>query len=199
MGRVAWIASLAVLQVCSCRDESSAPAPTSVAAAPSATVVETFDCATLGRRIPPSGAGPARVAGYSKACVADSWPEETVRCFATIGSTAEERTCIESLDSARQDWLQLRIGHAESRAPGWACEALEIILREAESCVRVVRVDSNPLPEMRLAMEAALKSLDTDDARTRDSMELRCLSVTRLALAHIREHPCLPARGVVPP
>jgi hypothetical protein len=122
-------------------------------------------------------------------CFSDSWPAERVACFATVVDDAGIATCGAQLDPAREDWLRYRVGDAENKPAGWACQQLKALVDEAGGCKRFDD-DNDPLPELREALPALLQpqSAASDSART---IELRCLALQRIVKAHIATHACL--------
>lgn len=117
-------------------------------------------------------------------CFSDSWSAEAIACFAAVVDDAGITRCGAALEPAREDWLRYRIGDAENKPAGWACQQLKGLVDEATSCKRFDD-DNKPIPEV----EAMLASAQADsDARTR---ELRCLAVQRIVTTYIATHACL--------
>ncbi len=122
-------------------------------------------------------------------CFADSWPAEVIACFAAVVDDEAIAACGGKLDASREDWLRYRLGDAENKPAGWACQQLKGLVDETGACKRFDD-DNDPIPEIREALPALLQptSAASDGVR---SIELRCLAIQRIVKTHIATHACL--------
>jgi hypothetical protein len=188
-----------VLSSCTCGDLPAAPVATPALVAPApvqkptprpapvADVPVVGACEAAGVKLPAARMTTKKAVQAS--CFSDSWSAETIACFATVTDDAGIAKCSAQLEPAREDWLRYRLGDAENKPAGWACQQLKGLVDEAASCKRFDD-DNDPIPEIRDTLAELLqpKSAASDSART---IELRCLAIQRLVTKHIATHACL--------
>ncbi len=142
-------------------------------------------CDRVGKKL--RGASTTTIKALQASCFADSWPAAAIACFAAT-DTAGIPACGVTLLPAQYDWLRYRMGDADNRPSGWACQQLQAQVNEADACKRFDD-DNDPLPEIRATLAALIvRPPEAADVRM---VELKCLSIQRIVQQHVASHPCL--------
>lgn len=136
--------------------------------------VEPDSCAALFRAINDASAGAAR-----EACVADSWSKAAIACAGPHRAPEVAAMCASVLSDNQRDHLTYRIGVAEHRTPGWACEALQKRVTPMLACPHLTEESTLFLKEISAAA-GEMVTLFSQGGRNEQQLrtdELRCISI----------------------